>query len=185
MQEEGLAGVVLAVVLDPLDRPIGERVGGVEIGAGLDRPAVVIQRFEVEIISPAAGAVGVIETAVHRVVSIICVGGRADVPLADVIRTISRLPQQFGNRHAMLVEPRRVARLVPALEHVSDAGLMRIQPGQQRRPRGATAGRVVELPKADAVLRQPVEVRRGHLAAVAAEVGEPEIVGQNQDDTWF
>jgi hypothetical protein len=55
-------------------------------------------------------------------------------------------------------------------------------PGDSHKPRGAAAGRVIELPEAESVLRQPVEIRRGNLAAVAADVGKSQIVGQNQDN---
>ena len=61
-------------------------------------------------------------------------------------------------------------------------GLMRIEPGDQRRPRRAAAGTVVELREPHAARRQRVEVRRRNLAAVAADVREAHVVDQHDDD---
>ena len=47
---------------------------------------------------------------------------------------------------------------------------------------GLQRARVVELREAQPVRRQPVEVRRLDLAAVAAEVGEAHVVVEDQDD---
>ena len=114
------------VLFDPFHGPIGEGVGGIEIGAGLDLLAIVVKGFEGEIISPSPRAVRMIEAAIHGIIWVGPFGGRADMPLPDVIRAVTGLAQEFGNRGAMLVEALRVARWVPLLEHVPDAGLMRI-----------------------------------------------------------
>ena len=57
-----------------------------------------------------------------------------------------------------------------------------MQPGHQRRPRRAAEGTVVELREPDAFRRQPIQVRRLNLAAVAAEIGKAHVVGQDDDD---
>ena len=60
--------------------------------------------------------------------------------------------------------------------------LMGVKAGKQGRPRGTAARAVVELAESDAPLGQAVEVRRGDLRAVAADVREAHVVGHNQDD---
>jgi hypothetical protein len=77
----------------------------------------------------------------------------------------------------------RVARgLRVAVDHAADAGLVGVEAREQRRARGAAAADVVELSEADAVGGEAVDVERGNLRAVAAEVGEAEIVGEEDDD---
>ena len=57
-----------------------------------------------------------------------------------------------------------------SVHHVPDAGLVRVEAGEQAGPGRAAAGGVVELGEPQAAGGQRVEVRRGDLAAVAAEV---------------
>ena len=66
--------------------------------------------------------------------------------------------------------------------HVSDACLVWVQSRQQRCARGAATRRVVELRESQSAVRQPVKVRRLHLAAVAAEVGITHVIVQNQQN---
>jgi hypothetical protein len=66
--------------------------------------------------------------------------------------------------------------------HVPHAGLVRIEAGEQARPRRATARGVVELREAEAVGGECVECGRVDLAAVAAEIGEAHVVGEDDDD---
>ena len=60
-------------------------------------------------------------------------------------------------------------------------------PGGDRGPssmsaRGAATRRVVELREANAALRERIDVRRGNLAAVAAEVGEAHVIHEDDED---
>ena len=70
----------------------------------------------------------------------------------------------------------------PVLHHVADAGLVRVEAGQQAGPGRAAAGGVVELGEPEPAGGERVQVRRADLAAVAAEVGEAHVVGQDDDD---
>jgi len=45
-------------------------------------------------------------------------------------------------------------------------------------------GRIVELGEAEAVLGEGVEVGRFDFRAVAADVGEAEVIGHDDDDVW-
>src|SRR5437773_379951 len=60
----------------------------------------------------------------------------------------------------------------------------RIAAGEQRRPRGRADRLHVERLQPSARRREFVDVRRFDLAAVEADVGEAEIVGQEVDDVW-
>ena len=82
----------------------------------------------------------------------------------------------------MAVQVAAVAVVAAVLHHVADARLVRIQAGEQARPGRAAAGRVVELREPQAAGGQPVEVRRVDLAAVAADVREAHVVGEDDDD---
>jgi hypothetical protein len=62
------------------------------------------------------------------------------------------------------------------------ARLVRIKTREQRRPRGTTARRVVKLREAQPARRELVEIRRGNFRPVAADVGVPHVVRQNDDD---
>jgi hypothetical protein len=59
---------------------------------------------------------------------------------------------------------------------------MRIEAGEEGGPRGRAARGVVKLREAQAALREGVEVRRRNFGAVATEVGEAHIVGEDDDD---
>jgi hypothetical protein len=81
--------------------------------------------------------------------------------------------EDFGQCHALVVEGR------PQQRHT---GLVRVQARQQRRAGGAAAGRVVELGVAQPVTRQRIDIGRADLAAVAADVGPPQVVREDDED---
>ncbi len=60
--------------------------------------------------------------------------------------------------------------------------LLGVVAGHQAGPRRPAAGGVVHLREAQAAGGQPIEVGRGDLAAVAADVGEAHVVGQDEHD---
>ena len=68
------------------------------------------------------------------------------------------------------------------VHHVADAGLVRIQSGQQRRARRATAAHVVKLREAQSARGEFVEIRRGDFRAVTTEVGKAEVIGEDNYD---
>jgi hypothetical protein len=68
------------------------------------------------------------------------------------------------------------------VHHVADAGLMRIEAGEERRPGGAAAGGVVELGEAEAVFGEAVEGGGGDFTPVGADIGLAEIVGHDENN---
>src|SRR5262249_43135291 len=89
------------------------------------------------------------------------------------------------------LEEAAIAGLALVGGHVADAGLVRVEAGHEAGPARAAAGGVVELGEAQAVLGQGVEVGGADLAAVTAEVGVAEVVGEDEKDVgpagggWF
>ena len=90
--------------------------------------------------------------------------------------------EHFGEGHAAIVDRARISARAVVVGEDADARLVRMQAGQQRCARRAAARRVVELREAHAVRGQAVEVRRADLAAVAAEIREAHVVGEDQHD---
>ena len=114
--------------------------------------------------------------------------GLADMPLARHRGEVAGRAEHFGDRDAAVVElpgvagQHRTRGIAAGCRHVAHAGLMRIEARQERGPRGTAPAGVVELREAHAVFCERIEVRRGDLAAVAAEVGPAHVVDQNDDD---
>ncbi|MBA7647856.1 hypothetical protein ES703_55635 [subsurface metagenome] len=99
---------------------------------------------------------------------------------------VAGFPQHFRDGDAPVVEvalvrPRRLG-AVGLADHAPHAGLMRIQPGQQRGAGRAAAGGVVESGETDSPGGQPVEVGRVDLSPIAAQVGKAHVVGHDQQD---
>jgi len=107
----------------------------------------------------------------------------AEVPLADDRGVVAGGAENLGERHAPVVEPTvRSERLgQSAAVEMPHAGLVRVEPGEQGGPRRAAAGRVGEVREPQASRRQGVDVGRGDLAAVAAEVAEADVVDEDHD----
>lgn len=104
------------------------------------------------------------------------------MPLSGHRGEVAGGPQHLRDGHARVIEPALIARHALVLRHVPDAGLMRIQSGEQRGPSGAATAGVVELRKAQAVLRQSVEMRCGDLRTIAADVGKAHVINEDDDD---
>ena len=104
------------------------------------------------------------------------------MPLAGHAGEIARITEHLGDGDTLVIEPAAIAGQLLVVGHVADPGLMRVETGEQARPRGAAAGGVVALGEPQAVCRQGIEVRRGDLAAVAAQVGEAHVIDQDHDD---
>jgi len=59
---------------------------------------------------------------------------------------------------------------------------VRVEPGEERGPGGAASGGVVELGEADAVAGEGIEVWRVDFASVATDVGEADVVAEDDED---
>ena len=108
---------------------------------------------------------------------------RRDVPLAGHVGLVAGGLEDLGEGDAAAVEVAGVARGMDLrIDHVADAGLVRVEAGEQRRAAGAAAGGVVEMGEAHAFFGEGVEVGRADFAAEAADIGVAEIVGEEDDD---
>ena len=107
------------------------------------------------------------------------------MPLATHAGVITIEFQDFGNRHAVLIQLTLITIVAAIFHHVSDASLMRIQPGKQRRPRGAASRRVVKLREPNAIFGKAIQVRCLNLTAVATDVRISHVVGHDQDNIWL
>ena len=102
------------------------------------------------------------------------------MPLAGHQRVVAPWLEDLRDRDAFTVE--KTAKTLDAaivrlglgrcVGHVPDPGLMRMQPGEQRRPRGAAAAGVVKLGEPEAIGGELVEVRSFDLPTVAADISE-------------
>ncbi len=72
-----------------------------------------------------------------------------------------------------------------AVFHVIVTDAISIVSGEQFGSRRVALGRVVELREAEALLGKLVDVRRIHLAAVAADVRVPHVVDHDENDIWL
>ena len=140
----------------------GRRVGG--------REGLVIQRM-----APGAEVAVVVMHHVGAVEAAIChdLGRAHDVPLARVVGAVACRPEMVGQEARPCGQP-PAGRVHPHL--------LRVMAGHQRRARRPAAARVVELREPDPARRQAVEVRGGNLAAVAPDVREAEVVGQDHEE---
>src|SRR5688572_23583779 len=106
------------------------------------------------------------------------------MPLARHGREVTSWPQHFGNGDGAFVEPSGRADRAAADDvfEVTHAGLMRVQTGQETRARRRAPRRAVELCESSAACGECVEVRRGNLAAIRADVRPSHVVYENDDD---
>lgn len=105
MQKEGAVGVFAAVLFEKADGPVGEGVGGVEVRTRLDAFLVEVEWFEGEIVSTASGTIDAVEAPIYGMIAVVSFAQPADVPFTGVIRAISALLQQFGDRMQFSISP--------------------------------------------------------------------------------
>ena len=158
----------LAAVLEPI-----HLVGQVEVafaGFPVVRAAVALDQRAVE------------TTRRRQVVRLL-----ADMPFAGDRGAVAAVAQQRGHCDDPVVEHAEVTgsadmRLRDRLGHVAHAVAVVVDAGQQHRAGRRARRGDVEVGKAHAVPCQRVEVGRGDLAAVGADVAETPVVGQQQHD---
>ena len=159
---------ILAALLQPVDRVIGQLVGDV---------AALRHRFAVDVEAVLAGKVRAltakadpaVETGLRRIAV------ATHVPLADERRLVAGLLQMLRKER----RPRRDRIVV-----VDDAMTMRVESGQDRRAaRGAQRRRNERVAEVDAVARERVEVRRLEpRVPQEAERVEAQVVDEDEDD---
>ena len=67
---------------------------------------------------------------------------------------------------------------------MAHARLVRVHAGQKTGARRRAARRAVELCESDSARGKRIQIRRGNLAAIRADVGPSHVVDQNDDDVW-
>ena len=188
VEEKRGVGSAIAVFADVVGGLVADRVGEEEIlgqARHVDGVVVLGQRSRLPVVGRAPENPEVAVEAALAGPTMLGAVGRdlpADVPFAAHVGGVSRRPERLGDGHALVVEAAPVAVLVEIRRHPSDADLVGVEAGEDRRPGGAAPGGVVELGEADAVGGQTVETRGLDLAAVAADVGEPHVVVHDEQD---
>ena len=109
---------------------------------------------------------------------------RRDVPLAGGGGCVAGGSQDLGNGHAIFVESTAITFQPAVLHHVSDTCLVGVEPGQQRGARRTAAPRVIKLREPHPVVRELIEIRCSHLAAITADVAVAHVVRHHQHDVW-
>jgi hypothetical protein len=159
LADGGVAGIVVPAVLGDvgrlrLHRPVRRGVGHIE---------------EERLVGPVTG---VFAGERHGVIG-------DGVGVIELVGAVFRF---VGDGDTAAIEVAAVAVLAAVLHHVADPGLVRVQPGQEGGPGGATARGVVGLAEANALGGEGVEVRRGNLAAAAAQVRKAHVVRQGHHE---
>ena len=172
----GLAPRLAGLALDGADdvAPHLHRLGVVEREVGVERRIGV--RVGVEVVQRRVRHLVEAVRRRHRVV------GLAEVPLADLARAVAGLLEHAGQRPL----GRRQPAALTGERHRRHAAADR-QPSRHRRGAAGRAARLsVERQELQALGGQPIEVRRGRAAvlaaAVAAEIAPADVVGHEHDD---
>ena len=145
-----------------------EPVGMVEVGEGVEDPVVAVE-------APLQGQLALGAPSL-RWESLV----RCHFPSMNVAQPASRNVSDMVTRVvAQLVAVTREPGV--AVGHLTHAGHVVVEPGQQRRP-SRRAHRVdVEVGVAQALGREPVQFRCLDLGPIAAEIGVAEVVGHHHD----
>ena len=192
--EERRVRVFLFVLPDIGGRLIADRVGIEErrILFGFVFNVVITARQRARVVEAAGsndGAEEMVEAALQRPGVRRLREVARDVPLAAEVGRVFVLLQHLGDGDAALVQVAGIAFRSVAVGENADAGLVRMQSGQQRCARRAAAGGVIELRIAQAVGREAVEVRSFDLAAVTADIRKSHVVVEDDQDVgavgWF
>ena len=148
---------------DEFDRVVRIRIGGVKfaVARGLERFVVeTMRRAAFEVVTTAAEMTEVmIEAARDRI--------PIEVPLAHGERVVARRLHGLPHRQPALHTESAVLPILPAHQ----GGACRL----------ALRG-IVEGSEAQPSRREPVQIRRRNLTAVAAEVRESHVIGKDEED---
>ena len=98
---------------------------------------------------------------------------------------IASCSQCFGKGNTAVVQVSLVSSSSHVINHMADSRTMVIQTSEQRCPRRAAPGAVIELSKAHAFAGETVNVRGFDFATVTAKIGKPHIVCDNHDEIWW
>ena len=110
-------------------------------------------------------------------------GQRRDVPFAEHVVAIAVRPQHLGNGAGLARDLAAIARIAAVeIGKAADADGMVIAPGQQGRARRRAHRRGVEARIAQSARCDPVDGRRRNRRAIAAEIGEADVVEQHDQD---
>ena len=110
-------------------------------------------------------------------------GQRGDVPLAQHVGAVAVRAQHFCQRPGFLADLAAIpGKTAVEVRQAANPRRVVVAPGQQRGAGGGAHRRGMEAGIAQPLGRQPVDRRRAHRGAEAAEVGEAGIVEQHQQD---
>ncbi len=191
VEEEGLGRMRRPHLSDHLQRLIGEVVGEVVvvgIGVDVERVVVLVEAVGLmEVGEAVEDAVVALEALLQRPgvpgPGLAQVGVLAEVPLAHHERRPAVVTEQLRHGHGVLSDLHRVAREAGIeVRDVADAGHVVVQPGEHRGPRRRAHRVDVEVDVADTIGGELVDVGRVDLGAVAADIGEAEVVDEHDDD---
>ena len=95
---------------------------------------------------------------------------------------VSARAERLGDGGTILAEIAAITGPSVIVHHMPNAGLMRIETGHQRGACRAAARTVIERGEARASGGERVNMRRLNLRSITADVGEAEIIGEQNDD---
>jgi hypothetical protein len=101
------------------------------------------------------------------------------MPFATHGGGISAAAKDFCQSDAPVIQLTAISIVAPIFHHVSDPGLMRVKSRQQGCSGRAASGAVVKLREANSIRGQCIKVWSFDLTSVAAQVGEPHVIRQN------
>ena len=186
--EEGLVGG--AGLVEKADPLLGPEIGSVPRGR---EPWIVLGNFlSVEVQFAALHPTGLIGEMYSSLVEIEAAeetaGGGIDllgvthVPLPGHGGEVAGPVQDLRDGVALFVEPPTVAGHALVRSHPAHPGLVGVEAGQERGPRGTAAARVIELGESGPPGRKGIEVRGGNLTSITADVREPHVIHHDEDD---
>ncbi len=173
IEEEGVGFVVGGVLVEEGDGVVGDVRGEIEVRVGFDGG----EEFVVETVAFGGEEAVVVFDVIGAVELGVGDGELAgDVPLTGVVSAIVRLAEILGGVAG------------PGGEGVGGfvaADLLGVIAGHEAGAGGPAAGGGVHLGEAEAGFGEGVEEGGGDFGAVAAEVGEAEVVGEDEEDVGF
>ncbi|MNC39655.1 hypothetical protein D3C75_883250 [compost metagenome] len=112
---------------------------------------------------------------------------QTQVPFADHEGAVAALFQQFGDRIGTLVQIALVTRLAPlkglqGFRHGAESGEVVVRAGHQHRAGDRTGRRGVQVGELQTIPGQLIQGGRIDFAAIAAQVGIPQVIGHDQQD---